>query len=65
MHVLIFKKSDSNVVDKIINNYKKILLINKRFCIIINKIHINEFQDFQDLNLRFFVMLFSLLFSKT
>jgi len=65
MHVLVFEKSDSDVTDKIINNYKKISLISKKFCIIVSKIHVNKLQDFQDLNLRFFVVLFSLLFSKT
>ena len=65
MHCLVFEKSDSDVMNKIINDYKKILLISKKFCIIISKIHVNELQDFWSLNLKFFVVLFSLLFSKT
>src|SRR5436190_16661077 len=46
MHVFVFEKSDSDVMNKIINDYKKILLISERFCIIIDEIHVNEFQDF-------------------
>ena len=65
MHVLVFEKSDSDVINKIINNYKKISLISERFYIVVSKIHVNELQNFQNLNLKFFVMLFSLLFSKT
>src|SRR5436190_12142634 len=65
MHVLVFEKSDSDVADKIINNYKKISLINEKFCIVVNKIHVNKFQDFQDSDLKFFVVLFNLIFSKT
>src|SRR5437667_7229400 len=63
LHVLVFEKSDSDVADKIINNYKKILLISEKFYIIADKIHVNKLQDFQSLNLKFFVVLFSLLFS--
>ena len=65
MHVLVFEKSDSDVMSKIINNYKKISLISERFCIVVNKIHVNKLQDFQDSDLKLFIVLFSLLFSKT
>src|SRR6266487_380284 len=65
LHVLVFEKSDSDVVSKIINNYKKISLISERFYIVADKIHVNKLQDFQDSNLKFFIILFSLFFSKT
>src|SRR5436189_5419854 len=65
VHVLVFEKSDSDVTDKIINNYKKISLISEKFCIITDKIYVNKLQDFQDSDLKFFVALFNLLFSKT
>jgi len=46
MHVFVFKKSDSDVMNKIINNYKKILLISEKFYIITDKIHVNKLQNF-------------------
>ena len=46
LHVLVFEKSDSDVADKIINNYKKISLISEKFYIITDKIHVNKLQDF-------------------